>query len=72
VSKANTEGSDCFVGLHRRFGCYRVERTSSRAGVAPAESSAFSRRTVTTIIRVHSEIEPAGPMRVVISEAQNS
>src|ERR1019366_8342369 len=23
--------------LHRRFDCYRVERTSSRAGVAPAE-----------------------------------
>src|SRR6476646_10212200 len=23
--------------LHRRFDCYRVERTSSRAGVSPAE-----------------------------------
>src|SRR5215510_15877477 len=27
--------------LHCRFDCYRVERTSSRAGVAPLKSSAF-------------------------------
>jgi hypothetical protein len=34
--------------LRRRFDCYRVERTSSRAGVAPAEVQRLSRRTVTT------------------------
>jgi hypothetical protein len=34
--------------LRCRFDCYRVERTSSRARVEPAESGAFSRRTVTT------------------------
>jgi hypothetical protein len=33
--------------LCRRFDCYRVERTSSRAGVAPAEVHRLSRRTVT-------------------------
>src|SRR5215470_19062252 len=33
--------------LHHRFDCYRVERTSSRAGVAPAEVQRLSRRTVT-------------------------
>ena len=33
-----------------RFDCYRVERTSSRAGVAPAEVQRLSRRTVTTVI----------------------
>ena len=31
-----------------RFDCYRVERTSSRAGVAPAEVQRLSRRTVTS------------------------
>ena len=34
--------------LHCRFDCYRVERTSSRAGVAPAEVQRLSRRTVTS------------------------
>jgi len=34
--------------LRCRFDCYWVERTSSRAGVAPLKSSAFSRRTVTS------------------------
>jgi hypothetical protein len=33
--------------LRRRFDCYRVERTSSRAGVAPAEAQRLSRRTIT-------------------------
>src|ERR1035437_939279 len=32
--------------LRCRFGCYRVERTSSRAGVAPAEVQRLSRRTL--------------------------
>src|SRR5215468_2241034 len=32
-----------------RFDCYRVERTSSRAGVAPLNSSALSWRTVTQL-----------------------
>ena len=35
--------------LRRRFDCYRVERTSSRAGVAPAEVQRLSRRTITPI-----------------------
>jgi len=33
--------------LRCRLDCYRVERTSSRAGVAPAEVQRLSRRTVT-------------------------
>jgi hypothetical protein len=33
--------------LRRRFDCYRVERTSSRAGVAPDEVQRLSRRTIT-------------------------
>ena len=36
--------------LRCRFDCYRVERTSSRTGVAPAEVQHLSRRTVTTVI----------------------
>src|SRR6202142_4017982 len=35
--------------LRCRLDCYRVERTSSRAGVAPAEVKRLSRRTVTPI-----------------------
>src|ERR1019366_8729252 len=31
--------------LRCRFDCYRVERTSSRAGVSPAEVQRLSRRT---------------------------
>jgi AraC-like DNA-binding protein len=31
-----------------RFDCYRVERTSSRAGVSPAEVQRLSRRTITS------------------------
>jgi hypothetical protein len=31
--------------LHRRSDCYRVERTSSRAGVSPAVDQRLSRRT---------------------------
>ena len=40
--------------LRCRFDCYRVERTSSRAGVAPAEVQRLSRRTVSPTIRVAS------------------
>jgi hypothetical protein len=36
--------------LRCRLDCYRVERTSSRAGVAPAEVQRLSRRTVTTVV----------------------
>src|SRR5215469_16371531 len=40
--------------LHCRFDCYRVKRTSSRAGVAPAEVQRFSRRTLSpTILTVY-------------------
>src|SRR5579864_8623574 len=38
-----------FRCLHCRLDCYRVERTSSRAGVAPAEVQRLSRRTITPI-----------------------
>ena len=34
--------------LRCRFDCYRVERTSSRAGVSPAEVQRLSRRTFTS------------------------
>src|SRR6266571_163090 len=37
--------------LRCRFDCYRVERTSSRAGVAPAEVQRLSRRTVSPTTR---------------------
>jgi hypothetical protein len=41
--------------LHCRLDCYRVVRTSSRAGVAPAEVQRLSRRTVsTTKVRTRS------------------
>src|SRR5262249_11445327 len=36
--------------LHRRFACYRVERTSSRVGVASTEVQRLSRRTITSVI----------------------
>jgi len=36
--------------LRCRFDCYRVERTSSRAGVTPAEVQRLSRRTLSTTI----------------------
>jgi hypothetical protein len=37
------------VCYRRRFDCFRVERTSSRAGVSPAGVQRLSRRTVTPI-----------------------
>ncbi len=37
--------------LRCRLDCYRVERTSSRAGVSPAEVQRLSRRTVSPTIR---------------------
>jgi len=37
--------------LRCRFDCYRVERTSSRAGVAPSEVQRLSRRTATPTTR---------------------
>ena len=43
----------------RRLDCYRVERTSSRAGVAPAEVQRLSRRTVTPTS------EPTGATRAL-------
>jgi hypothetical protein len=44
--------------LCRRFDCYRVERTSSRAGVAPSEVQRLSRRTITqtTLPKAHEGI----------------
>ena len=38
--------------LRCRLDCYRVERTSSRAGVAPAVVQRLSRRTVTPIEKI--------------------
>ena len=40
-----------FRRLYRCFGCYRVERTSSRAGLSPAEKHRLSRRTLSTALR---------------------
>jgi len=40
--------------LRCRFDCYRVERTSSRAGVAPAEVQRLSRRTVSPTTLKHA------------------
>src|ERR1700681_1322305 len=42
--------------LRCRFDCYRVERTSSRAGVTPAEVQRLSRRTFSPTILI--EIPP--------------
>src|SRR5580700_6342104 len=36
--------------LHRRSDCYRVERSSSRAGLSPAVVQRLSRRTVKRLI----------------------
>jgi hypothetical protein len=44
--------------LRRRFDCYRVERTSSRAGVPPAEVQRLSRRTVTPTRFLVASLEP--------------
>ena len=38
--------------LYRRADCYRVERTSSRAGLAPAEDLRLSRRTAILCYRL--------------------
>ena len=46
--------------LRCRFDCYRVERTSSRAGVAPAEVQRLSRRTVTPTTVSANEWHGAG------------
>ena len=37
--------------LHRRSDCYRVERSSSRAGLSPAVVQCLSRRTVIEMLR---------------------
>src|ERR1035441_344498 len=37
--------------LHRRSDCYRVERSSSRAGLSPAVVQCLSRRTVIACLR---------------------
>ena len=42
--------------LRRRFDCYRVERTSSRAGLAPAEVQRLSRRTFSPTIRFDCQL----------------
>src|SRR5947207_13874740 len=42
--------------LRCRFDCFRVERTSSRAGVAPAEVQRLSRRTATPTNRSTSRM----------------
>jgi len=45
--------------LRRRFDCYRVERTSSRAGIAPAEVQRLSRRTFSQTERNLNDIRNA-------------
>jgi hypothetical protein len=45
ITRSKQIGSDA-PGVHRRSNCYRVERSSSRAGLSfPLWTSAFSRRT---------------------------
>ena len=46
--------------LCRRFDCYRVERTSSRAGVAPAEVQRLSRRTFSPIEKLAYRVANGG------------
>src|ERR1700674_464837 len=46
--------------LRCRLDCFRVERTSSRAGVAPAEVQRLSRRTVTPTIANVSTLPVSG------------
>src|SRR5262249_58856453 len=41
--------------LRCRFDCHRVERTSSRTGVAPAEVQRLSRRTITPTTKMRGE-----------------
>ena len=54
--------------LRCRFDCYRVERTSSRAGVAPAEVQRLSRRTVSpTGIGASREILWISPAREIVA-----
>src|ERR1700731_1370636 len=51
--------------LRCRFDCYRVERTSSRAGVAPAEAQRLSRRTFSPIIfRISYTLGQEFPVRM--------
>jgi hypothetical protein len=47
--------------LRCRFDCYRVEPTSSRAGVAPAEVQRLSRRTVTSTNCDRQGVTPPRP-----------
>ena len=42
--------------LHRRSDCYRVERSSSRAGLSPAVVQRLSRRTVNVWLRKPSRL----------------
>ena len=49
--------------LRCRFDCYRVERTSSRAGVAPAEVQRLSRRTVMPTSFFRRRIPPTNALR---------
>ena len=44
--------------LHRRSNCYRVERSSSRAGLSPAVVQRLSRRTVIGMLRQQSRRSP--------------
>src|SRR5713226_9608274 len=50
--------------LHRRSDCYRVERSSSRAGLAPAVVQCLSRRTVNAWLRKLSRLlsQPGFPV----------
>jgi hypothetical protein len=57
----------------RRFDCYRVERTSSRAGVSPAEVQRLSRRTVTPVIIGHvGRAHPNSMVRLAYVSRQRS
>ena len=59
-----TESSDSFLPLRCRLDCYRVERTSSRAGVAPAVVKRLSRHTVTPTMGSSRRDRADGPSSV--------
>ena len=57
-----------FYRCDLKVACYRGERTSSRAGVAPAEGQRLSRRTITSTIGIVSG-EPTTPEQIATQRA---
>src|ERR1700747_2660319 len=51
--------------LCRRSDCYRVERTSSRAGLSPAVDQRLSRRTITSVTSEVAHHSPAKSLMIL-------